>query len=233
MAKAPKKILTTPKGVLQFPSLRTPNTKFTPEGNFEAPLILRQDCPDTQAFLAKLEPFYKQAEAFAQEQFKALPVGSRKKLGEVKMNPLYTEVYDKDTEEPTGEIKFNFKMKASGVRQDGTKWTAKLPVFDAKGKKLDPVPDAWGGTVAKVSFEVKKDFKTGQFGYFIPGTGAGGLTLALEAVQIIELSSGGARDAGGYGFGEEDGYEGSDETDESGWSGSDDAEASAGDNGDF
>ena len=31
--------------------------------------------------------------------------------------------------------------------------------------------------------------------------------FSLEAVQIIDLVNGGARDAGHYGFGEEDGYE--------------------------
>jgi len=230
MAKSPKKILTTPKGILQYPSLRTPNTKFNPEGTFEAPLILRQDDPDVVKFLATLEPYYEQARTFAEEQFAALPVASRKKHGSVTMNPLYSEVYDKDTEEPTGEIKFNFKMKASGTRKDGTPWKASLPVFDAKKKPLIPVPDAWGGTVARVSFEVRRDFKTGQFGYFIPGTAAGGLTLSLEAVQIIELSAGGSRDASGYGFGEEDGYEGSEE-DASDYSGADDT--TDGDNGDF
>lgn len=59
------------------------------------------------------------------------------------------------------------------------------------------VPDIWGGTEGKVSFEVAP--------YFIPGTALAGIKLRLNAVQVIELRSGGNKSAGEYGFGEEEG----------------------------
>ena len=49
--------------------------------------------------------------------------------------------------------------------------------------------------------------------YFIPGSGAAGIKLRLNAVQVIDLVSGGGRDAEGFGFEKEDGYEA--ETEES------------------
>src|SRR5699024_3019131 len=87
----------------------------------------------------------------------------------------------------------------------GRRWNRKPQFFDAKGKPMLKVPDIWGGTVGKVSFSFVTD------GYFIPGTGACGISLQLEAVQIIDLVSAGQRSADDYGFGEEEGYEHDDE----------------------
>jgi hypothetical protein len=77
------------------------------------------------------------AVAEAEEQFKQLKIDSRKKLGKVSVNPLYETLYDKETEEPTGEVKFTFKRRASGTfkkgPKTGQKWSHKLAVFDSKG----------------------------------------------------------------------------------------------------
>lgn len=96
-------------------------------------------------------------------------------------------------------------MKASGTIKKGPRagrtWHRKPQIFDAKGKPMLKAPDIWGGTIGKVSFSFVED------GYFIPGTGACGISFQLEAAQIIDLVSGGQRKASDYGFGEEDGYE--------------------------
>jgi hypothetical protein len=95
-------------------------------------------------------------------------------------------------------------MPASGVYKkgpkEGQKWTAKPHIFDAKGTRLVNPPSIWGGTTGRLSFEMRP--------YFIPGTGAAGLSLRLIGAQIIDLVSGGARSAKDLGFGEvEGGYE--------------------------
>ena len=95
---------------------------------------------------------------------------------------------------------FKFKMKASGKdKKTGKPWSRKPTIFDAKGKPMTPVPSIWGGTIGKVSFEVGP--------YFVQGQAMAGISLSLNAVQIIELRSGGGGTAESYGFGEEDGYE--------------------------
>ena len=211
--KAPT--FTSFKGTFKFPSIDKPDygSKDHPDpaGSYRVKLVGKLSDPDVQKMLEKLKPYYDQAKPNAEAAFKALKPESRKKLGAVKMNPLYTELLDKETEEPTGEIEFSFKMKASGEYKKGPKagekWTRKPDVFDAKANKMSRVPPIWGGTVGRVSFEIGVNYETGEPGYFISGTGAGGLKLALVGVQILELVQGGERDASAHGFGSEDGYE--------------------------
>jgi hypothetical protein len=198
----------TPKGVFKFPKLNNPDrgTKEypKPDGEYSVKLVVRQDDPAVVAFLDKLQPLFDEAIEQAEKEFKGLKVETRKKLKEVKVNPLFTTLYDKETEEPTGEIEFKFAMKASGKYSErhpkaGQRWQRKPTIFDAKGKPMTKAPDIWGGTIGKVSFEASP--------YFIPGTGAAGLRLALNAVQVIELRTAGSRSAKEFGFGEEEGYE--------------------------
>ena len=199
----------TPKGAFKFPKLNEPDFGSKdypkPDGEYSLKLIMQADDPATKAFIAKLQPAYEEATAEADRAFKDLKVETRKKLGKVTMNGLFTTIYDQETEQPTGEIEFKFAMKASGELKKGPKagqrWNRAPDIFDAKGLPLKKAPSIWGGTIGKVSFEASP--------YFIPGTGAGGLKLNLMGVQIIDLVSGGQRTAASHGFGEEEGFTGS------------------------
>lgn len=195
--------ITSPRGVFVFPKLNEPDygTKDypKPDGEYSLKFRLKADEPATEAFIKKLQPHYDAAIEEAEAEFKKLKVETRKKLGKVTPNELYTTLYDPDTEEPTGEIEFKFKMKASGTRKDGKKWTRKPDLFDARMNKVAAGINIWGGSEGKVSFLVSP--------YFIPGTAAAGLSLKLAGVQVIELVSNGSRSASSYGFEEEDGYE--------------------------
>jgi hypothetical protein len=174
-----------------------------PEGSFNVTLVYREDSEDAQALLAKLTPHYEAAREAAEAAFAALPIGTRKKLGAISCNPLYSVLYDKETEEPTGEIAFKVSTKATGVHESGPKkgetWVRKVPLFDAKKSPIVKTPDIWGGTVGKVSAELSP--------YFISGSGKWGLSLYLTGVQILNLVTKGQRSADDLGFDEEDGYE--------------------------
>jgi hypothetical protein len=201
--KYPK--LISPRLVLVFPKLSEPDFGSKdypkPDGEYSTKGSIRADSPEAKAFLAALKPHYDAAMAEGHEAFSKLQIGTRKKLGKVTENDLFTTVYDKETEEPTGNIEFKFAMKASGTLKKGPKagqtWNRKPDIFDARGVPMVKVPALWGGTVAKISFEASP--------YFIPGTGAAGLKLNLVAVQIIDLVSGGQRNAASHGFGTEEG----------------------------
>ncbi len=203
--------VTSPRGVFVFPKLSEPDygTKEypKPDGEYSVKLRLKVDDPATEAFIKKLQPHYDAAIAEAEAEFKKLKVETRKKLGEVKPNELYTTLYDQETEEPTGEIEFKFKMTASGETKKGPragkKWTRKPDLFDARMKPIPAGVNIWGGSQGKVSALLSP--------YFIPGTAAAGLSLKLAGVQVIELVSNGSRSASSYGFEEEDGYETSEE----------------------
>src|SRR5438128_1234890 len=98
---------TTFKGKFKWPKLTEPDfgTKDypKPDGEYSTKLVGRADDKDVQAFIAKWQPLHDEAIKRAEDEFKALPVATRKKLGKVTVNPLYTEIYDEETEEPTGE----------------------------------------------------------------------------------------------------------------------------------
>ena len=190
---------TTPKGVFKFPKLTAPDYGSKdypdPDGSYKVTLVMPK--AQAQKFIEQLQPEFDKAMEQGQEAFAKLPVANRKKLGGVKAQDFYAEVYDKDTEEPTGEIEFRFKSKASGTRKDGKEWSRTMAIFDAKGTPAKNIKEIWGGTEGKVSFTASP--------YFVAATGTVGLSLRLEAVQVLKLVAGGARDAAGYGFGQEEG----------------------------
>ncbi|MER8421835.1 hypothetical protein [Mesorhizobium sp. M1329] len=217
MAKDTKKKLpqfTTPRGIFVYPKLTEPDygTKDYPKPDGEYSLKFRLSLEDAEAFvdrkikhgdeMVSLQSLYNAAMQDAERQFAELKVESRKKLGSVKPNDLFTVLYDQETEEPTGEVEFKFKMKASGEFKQGPKagkkWSRKPDLFDAKGRKIGNGVNIWGGSEGKVSFATRE--------YFVAGTAAAGLTLMLGGVQVIELVTNGSRAANSYGFGEEEGY---------------------------
>lgn len=214
MASEKKKALpsfTTPKGVFVYPKLSAPDygSKDYPKPDGEYSLKFRLSQTDAEEFINRkskdgtsIQSLYEEALRDAERQFGELKVESRKKLKEVQPNALYTVIYDQETEQPTGEVEFKFKMKASGTLQKGPragqKWTRKPDLFDAKGRKIGAGVNIWGGTEGKIAFSVR--------GYFVAGTAAAGLTLMLNGAQVIDLVSEGSRSADSYGFGEEEGF---------------------------
>lgn len=195
----------SPKGRFKYPHLIEPDYGTTeyPKDPAEYNVRLLLDEAGAEAFRSNYQSVFDQAVEDGQAEFNKLPVASRKKLKELTVNEYLQEIYDDATEEPTGEYEVRFKTTAEGVnKKTGKPWKKKLAIFDAKGKPFKPEA-IWGGTVGKISFSAKP--------YFIAAQGACGLTFYLDAVQVIELNAGGAKDAAGYGFGEEEGFE-ADET---------------------
>lgn len=214
MAKKPvqnpdKISLNTPKGALVWPKLTEPDhgTEKYPcsheWGDYKTRLRLARGDKGVETFLAKLDKLMERAEELANEAFAELPVKQRKALeakGGIQATPPYSVVYDEETEEETGEVELNFKMRAGGVRKkDNKEWTAKPALFDAKGKPLTKKVEIYGGSTAIIACELEP--------FFVAGTGLYGLTRRMNAVQIIELvSAGGQRSASSYGFGAQDGF---------------------------
>lgn len=209
MAEARKKLpqFTTPPGPFIWPRLFEPDFKFKDQGEFS--VKFRASAAVAQELLKKLKPLHDAAIKEGKAKYAELPIASRKKLeakGGFTANPLCSDVYD-DDEQETGEKEFNFKMVHEITSKKTGKTFKKYPaVFDAKGVPIKKKIDIGSGTVGKVTFEVSD--------YFIPGTGAAGLSLRLQAAQIIDLVAFGQRSASQYGFGEEDGYSADDSSDE-------------------
>jgi len=199
--------VTTPTGAFRYPKLTEIDygTKEYPskDGNYNVRLVLTAE--EAAPLIAELTPLYEQAIVEGKEQFAALKIDTRKKLEKkngkegIDVNPLYTELFDEETEQPTGNLEFKFKMKAGGEKRKGGRWSRKPGIFDAKGAPFPRGVDIWGGSTGKVAFEPRP--------YFIPASGAVGLGLGLEAVQIISLVGPGMKSADSYGFAEEEGLD--------------------------
>lgn len=193
-AKKPKlPTFTTPKGTARYPHLNAADTKFNKAGVYRVDLLLKADAAET------LKEALDRAYAGSVDKAQA-DLGKGKKVKKADM-PYQAVVDDEGNE--TGETKFSFKMTASGVRDDKSTWTRRPTIFDAKGNPLKAGVKIGGGTEMKVAYQIMP--------FYTAAVGAG-ISLRLEAVQILKLVEWGGRDAKGYGFGAEEGYEQSEET---------------------
>lgn len=206
--------MSTPRLTLKWPKLTAvdygTDTYPNPLGSYNSRGLLDRSEPKVGTFLDKIDTMLERSKELAEEAFAKLPVKAQKALeakhkstGGLVEDAPYAPVYDEDSKEDTGVVDMKFSMKASGVRKDKTKWSAKPDLFDSRGKPLPKGIDIWGGTVAIVNATFTP--------YFIAGSGAYGVSRRLNAVQVIDLvAAGGTRAASSYGFGEEeDGYDAS------------------------
>ena len=194
--------LTTPKGIAVYPRLDKPDTKFNDNGTYKTDLKI--SAKDAKPLLDKLTAMYKDWVG------KAHP----KNPDQSNRNAFYFMALD-DQGNETGDIILKLRV-TNKITKKGDLWDRRPAQFDAKGTPIAKHKAVSGGSTLKVSFEV--------YQYQLP-TGAKGMSLQPEAVQIIDLIEwNGNKDAGGYGFGQEDGY--SDDTagfsDESDGGGDDD-----------
>ena len=179
--------LTSPKGTAVYPNLNKPSIKFDNDGVYEIKLRIKKE--DCGAFIKEIEGLYE-----ANYKAKCEEKGSKRKRADLP----FKDVLDKDTDKPTGEVEFKFKMKASGTRQDGNRWEQRPKIFDGAGNPMPKpghkLPNIGSGTTCKVAFEVR--------GWDAP-IGVG-ISLKLKAVQIIDLIEfGGSADASSFGFSSE------------------------------
>lgn len=198
--KKKAKTYTTAKSKTAFSHIIEPDfgTKEypNPDGSFNITLRMSED--EIEAFREMIADEITAAEALAEEGFNKLKPASRKKLGQMSFNLIGVEEYDRETEEPTGYHLVRFKTSATYKNKQGTLTQRKVPLFNSKGQPVKITDDLGYGSVVKVAFTASP--------YFVDGQGMGGLSLYLNAVQILCKESFGGRNAEAYGFGaEEDG----------------------------
>ena len=169
--------ITTPTGIAHYPYISKPDEGHQySDGKYKVDLSI----PEEQA-----QPLIKQIKDFLVEGMKAEKAKSKKEL---KPAPL---PFKKETSEDddgnlveTGNIIFKFKSKF------------KPPVFDAKKK---PMVDhnIWGGSELKVG---------GLLSYYSSPTIGSGVSMRLQAVQVIEYVQGASNGADSFDFEEEEGF---------------------------
>jgi len=182
---------TTPKGRASYPWLNKPDTKFDADGVFKCNLVV----PAKEA-----KALMKQIDAEADKALAAAQADNPKAKKSIKAGekPYYPET-DDDGEE-TGNIVFKTKQRAKITTKKGEVIEKTIPLFDAAGKKVSA--NVGGGSVLKLNVELAH--------YYMAAQKSAGVTLRLQAAQILDLVEFGAGgSAESYGFGEEEGYHGS------------------------
>jgi hypothetical protein len=174
MAEKKERIrMTSPKGVAKYPHLSEPDTRFKKDGEHSVKLLLDADDATTHKFIAELDQHVQAAVA---EQSKDLKPAKAKTL---ETYYPYKDELDKDTGDPTGNVEIVFKSTASYKAKDGSIVNKSVALFDSKGQPIQRKVNVGGGSIIKVAFE--------PFGFYAASGNQAGISLRMEAVQIIEL----------------------------------------------
>ena len=190
---AKRKKITTPLGRARYPWLTEPDTKFDPEGVFRVQLIL--NAKENEEFLDRLDAMADEAFEDAKEDLKEKKPQDVEK---VRRKDPYEYIYD-DSGNKTKKVFVKFKMNHI-ITTDSGKIELEPDLFDAKGKYIDLDDfNVTGGSEIRVNFTPRK--------YYMASNKLAGISLQLNAVQIVELAKRGG-DPDYYGFGEEeDGFD--------------------------
>lgn len=199
--------IVTEKGVSVYPRLGTPDTKFNPLGVYSIRVRFAAEVAQplidkiTALAEAKYVQYKAELEAAIEGDDKKAKIAAKKALEGLKYaDKAYRAALDDDGEE-TGEIEFNFKMKAQRAEWKAGKKTGKMitqqpKVIDSKGTAID-ADSVWSGSVVKVG---------GFLSPFATAVGVG-VSLQLAQVAVYELVSGSGAGNNKFDFGNEEGYE--------------------------
>lgn len=194
MAKEKRPQFVTAVGRAIWPHVHAPDKKFKKEfGEYRTKIALSEE--DAQEIIARIDSGVK--EVFATAKAKFLKDSPGKSFEKTKQGKIMDNPYQEGDGDDAGTVIFNFKSPAGGIRkEDKTEWHRSIPVYDAKGKPLPKGTRIGSGSEIKVAYTLNP-FSTPL------GTG---MSLRLEAVQVLKLVEFGDRDAKSFGFGEEEGF---------------------------
>ena len=183
----------TPRGKAMWAKVITPDTKWVADGEYSINLIFDASDDEVKELCADLEEMVEEkrkAEAEANPNaYKKLPDGLP-----LSAQP-YKEVED-DNGNETGEIQMKFKMKAKIQLKDGSVYEPKPVVVDSKAQPIkDPDFRIGNGSICRIQFDASP--------YCMPSTKTAGVSLRLNAVQVLSLVEYG----GNSDFEEEEGFE--------------------------
>jgi hypothetical protein len=200
MAKPKKKdTQLTGRVVAYYPHLNKPDDRYNPDKPEYKVSIIYENEEAASDMIEVIKTAQGQAVEDAVNQAREEAKKKGKKFNEerfrssLKLAPLPIKEELDENDDPTGRIIIGpFKMRARGVTKDGREWERKCPVFDGAGKPVDlEAVSIWGGSILNICYFIDT--------YYTAALGAG-VSLKLEAVQVLELRSGKAKTAAGFGF---------------------------------
>lgn len=204
--------LTTPTAIASYPWLNVPDTKFASEGEgkYKCNLVFDPSDPEAEKFIAKVEGYAEKARLdLLAHHKKSLEKANPKQAVSIKKlieqlqdeekfrSPIEIE-YDGDTGEPTGNVFMKTKSNESFKTKKGEVISLAPKFFDADAQLLTDKPIVKGGSKLKLNVTLVP--------YCSGGTIGNGISVRINAVQIITLATGGSDDNDDFGFGKTDGY---------------------------
>lgn len=186
----------TPVGISAFNYLETPDFEFNKNGDYKTRLFFDPKAEGVSAMTDVMDDLLERALPYFLDQ--ATTVKAKKAVILSENTPYYVETDDED--KPTGRIYINAKSIASGITSEGEKWKRQVAMYDANGVRIAKGTklNVGNGTTMSLSLTLRA--------YFNKQSGVG-LSLRLEAVQIIDLVQYGAgnKTAEQIGFGKVEG----------------------------
>lgn len=182
--------LLTPRGVAIYPHLNAADTKWKAEGEYHVKLAFDADDPQVQAFAKALE---ERRDAKYQEEYDRLVADKKSARAKelTKVDCIKVET-DEETGEETGRLIVKVAMKAKITpktgKNAGKTITMKPDFFNGRKEQLKVPPKIGGGSVLRCFVE--------PYAYLAEKDKEIGVSLRLNAVQVIKLVSFGARDPG-------------------------------------
>lgn len=192
--KKTKVLVNTPAMEAIWPKLNEPDTKFKAEGEYSFRGRLDPANETHAAYMARVEVLVDEAFQQAKDQ--------NPKFAKVmkRISPIKPELDDNGDE--TGYMVMNFKKVAQVTsKKNGKTYTFRVMLYDAQLQPLPRGVKIGGGSVLKASFE--------PYYYFNAKDKEAGVSARLEAVQVVELRQWQGKEGSSFGFGKEDGFDGS------------------------
>ena len=210
--------ISTPEGTASYPHLNTPDAKFGKE-NYNVKLRLPADDPETLAFLAKVGKYAEKGRKHLLEQETEVlgtlngsssnpKTQKAYKAQEALVEILsdihtfkvpYSDEFDPETDEPTGNILVAVKSNASfKSRKTGEVISLAPKFYDSAAQMIQESakPQIKGGSRICLNITLVP--------YAMATTANAGLSARINGVQVIKLSGGGG-DSGDSGFGAKEG----------------------------
>lgn len=184
----------TPKGICIFPKLTVPDfgTEQYPDpaGHYKVTLRIPED--DAKPLIERLDKIYDDWITECDAKFKPTPKVKKFTVNEPPWNVAMNK--DRDTGE-WHEVPgfYDFRCKTvSSYTDKKTKEVKKIKLdyFTAFNEKITKPPEIWGGSIVRLAYEASP----------YSATIGAGISLRINAVQIIQLNSGFNRTATQYGF---------------------------------
>jgi len=172
-----RKSIVTPVGTAIYPWLNTPDTRFG-EPTFKVNLRLTGE--DATKFIAQVDALKEEAKAH---------------LGVADLIVPIVPALDDDRNEIPGAYDVKTKAKAHFKQADGSLVENRITIVDAQKNPMDESAGTiWGGSKIKLALNVGA----------VSTSIYSGLMLRINAVQVIELVTGGQ--GGANAFDKEDGF---------------------------